>query len=386
MNGVFRRLAAAARVLLAAACLAAALPAGAIAQPVLVADGGDAAQRGPAEALGVVIWNHAGDAPRPTDPAPAIFVDVLRRGGFDVFRLDRPPEGDTIRSATLALVEAAQGLRARGYARIVLAGQSAGGWIALLAQATTPDLADVIVATAPAAYGSARMDPERVQKNHGELMRIAGFLRNARIMVFFFDNDDFDPGGRGPALSEALRARNVPHLVIDRPPSIKGHGVGMSSGFARRFGGCILAFATAPELDGLACEKTPPAAVPYRFESVPSVLPRPANDNAPLARFVGGWRGSLDNGDDVMLVVEDGDPAEVHAVFARGRSYARATDQPFTQRRRGQLDVERRRLVFDSPRNLRIEVVPASGNRLRVTVATVERDRVLTGILQRLSR
>jgi hypothetical protein len=48
--------------------------------------------------------------------------------------------------------------------------------------------------------------------------------------------------------------------------------------------------------------------------------------------------------------------------------------------------VERRRLVFDSPRNLRIEVVPASGNRLRVTVATVERDRVLTGILQRLSR
>jgi hypothetical protein len=178
----------------------------------------------------------------------------------------------------------------------------------------------------------------------------------------------------------------VPHLIVDRPASIRGHGVGLSSGFARQFGGCILAFVTAPSPDGLACDGAPQATIPYRFETVPERLPRPANDNTPLARFVGGWRGSLDNGDDVMLVVENGDPAAVPAIFARGRSYARASDQPFTQRRRGQFDAEHRRLVFDAPRNLRIVAVPAAGNRLKVTVATVDRKRELTGILQRFSR
>jgi dienelactone hydrolase len=376
------------RWLLAACLVCAALCAAApgLAQPVLVADGGEGAQRGPAAAIGAVIWNHAGDAPRPTDPAPAIFVDVLREAGYDVFRLERPPEGDTIRASTLALVDAGKGLRARGYARIVLAGQSAGGWIAIAAQATAPDLADAVVATAPAAYGSTRVDPERALMNRSELLRLAGFLRRARIMVFLFDNDEYDPGERAGALAEVLRARQVPHLIVDRPASIRGHGVGLSSGFARQFGGCILAFVNAPSPDGLACDGTPPAAIPYRFETVPERLPRPANDNAPLARFVGGWRGSLDNGDDVMLVVEDGDPAAVPAIFARGRSYARASDQPFTQRRRGQFDAERRRLVFDAPRNLRIVAVPATGNRLKVTVATADRKRELTGILQRFSR
>jgi hypothetical protein len=205
-------------------------------------------------------------------------------------------------------------------------------------------------------------------------------------MVFLFDNDEYDPGERAQPLVEVLRTRQVPHLIVDRPAAIRGHGVGLSSGFARQFGGCILAFVTAPSPDGLACDSAPAAAIPYRFESVPDRLPRPANDNAPLARFVGGWRGSLDNGDDVMLVVEDGDPAAVPALFARGRSYARASDQPFTQRRRGQFDAERRRLTFDAPRNLRIVAVPAAGNRLKVTVATVDRKRELTGILNRFSR
>lgn len=372
----------------AAALLLAALaaPVARAQQPVLVPDGEAQARRPPASTAGAVIWNHAGDAPRPTDPAPAIFVEVLREAGYDVFRLERPPEGDTIRSGAMALVDAAKSLRGQGYARIVLAGQSAGGWIAVAAQATSPGLAEAIVVTAPAAYGSKRSDPERAQMNRTELLRLAGFLRGTRVMAFFFDNDDFDPGGRGPALAELLTARAVPYLIVDRPETLRGHGVGMSSGFARQFGGCILAFVTAPAIDGLACDRTPKAAIPFRFETVPAAMPRPANDNAPLARFVGGWRGSLDNGDDVMLVVEDGDHAAVPAIFARGRSYARAADQPFTQRRQGQFDAERRRLVFDSPRNLRITAVPAAGNRLKVTVVTIDRARELSGILQRFSR
>ncbi len=369
----------------AAALLTAAVPAAAQ-QPVLVPDGDTHARGLPVHAAGAVIWNHAGDAPRPTDPAPAIFVEVLRAAGYDVFRLERPPEGDTIRSGALALVQAARSLRERGYPRIVLAGQSAGGWIALAAQATSPGLADAIVATAPAAYGSTRVDAERAQRNATELLRIADFLRQTRVMLFFFDNDEFDPGGRGPAVAELLAARGVPHLIVDRPATVRGHGVGMSSGFARQFGGCILAFVTAPSLDGVACDRVPAVTIPYRFDQVPAHLPQPANDNGPLARFVGGWRGSLDNGDDVMLVIEDGDPAAVPAIFARGRSYGRAADQPFTQRRRGQYDAATRRLVFDAPRNLRIVAVPVAGNRLKVTVVTIDRKRELSGILQRFSR
>lgn len=351
------------------------------AQAVLVADAGDAPKLGVSRALGAVIWNHAGESPRQADPAPAVFVRLLRDAGYDVFRLERPPEGDTINVSTRALIRAARDLRAEGYARIVLAGQSAGAWIALAGVAAVPDLAEAVIATAPAAYGKVSDDPRRAARNRDELLQLVERVQSARVMMFLFDGDEFDPGGRGHAVADALRARRVPHLVVDRPQGWRGHGVGLTRAFARRFGACIVAFVTLPSTDDLACDRLPAASVPFEFVNVPERMPRPANDNNPLSHFVGAWRGSLDNGDDVMLVVEGGPSDRVRALFARGRSRNAAGDKPFAQRQHGRFDAEGRILVFDEPDRLRITAVLAGEDRLRVSVVNADGRRQFTGEL-----
>lgn len=340
---------------------------------------------GPARAAGALLWSHAGDSPRPTDPAAPPFVDVLRAAGNDVFRLERPPQGDTIAAGVAAVVASARDLRMRGYRRIVLAGQSAGGWISLAAVASAPGLAEAVIATAPAAYGSRTADAARAERNRDELLRILGALRDARVMLFFFDADDFDPGGRGEAVAALLGRRGVPHLLVDRPGLFRGHGVGLTSGFARHYGGCILAFLEVPDPAELACEATPPAEVPWRFTGLPDSLPGPANDNSPLGRFVGAWQGSLDNGDDVMLVVEGGSSTRVSALFARGRSRLTKADQPFSQRRTGRLDDATGELVFGASQGLSLRAAPPRDGVLRLEVATTDGKREYRGLLKALS-
>jgi hypothetical protein len=122
---------------------------------------------------------------------------------------------------------------------------------------------------------------------------------------------------------------------------------------------------TLPSTEDLSCERLPAAQLPFEFVNLPERLPRPANDNHPLSGFVGAWRGSLDNGDDVMLIVEDGPLGRVPALFARGRSRDAAGDKAFVQRQHGRFDAEGRILVFDEPERLRITAVrqcrPAPG-------------------------
>lgn len=351
------------------------------AQAVLVPDAPEPERLGAARAVGAVIWNHAGEAPRQADPAPAVFVRLLRDAGFDVYRLERPPEGDTVAASTRALMRAASDLRTDGYRRLVLAGQSAGAWIALAAVASDPDLADAVVATAPAAFGKVSDDPRRAARNRDELVRLAERVRRARVMMFLFDGDEFDPGGRGATVAAALQAQRVPHLLIDRPAGWRGHGVGLTRAFARRFGPCIVAFVTLPSTDGLACEHLPAASLPFEFVNLPERLPRPANDNHPLAAVVGGWRGSLDNGDDVMLVVEGGSTERVRALFARGRSRNAAGDRAFAQRQTGRFDGAARLLVFDEPDRLRITATLVAADRMRVSVVNADGRRQFTGEL-----
>jgi pimeloyl-ACP methyl ester carboxylesterase len=309
----------------------------------------------------------------------------MRAAGHDVFRLERAPQGDTVAAGVAAVVASTRDLRTRGYRRVVLAGQSAGGWISLAAVASAPGLAEAVIATAPAAYGSRTADPARAERNRDELLRILGSVRDTRVMLFFFDGDDFDPGGRGEAVAALLASRRVPHVLVDRPPSFRGHGIGLTSGFARRYGGCIVAFVEIADPARLACDAMPPAAVPWRFVGLPEALPAPANDNSPLGRFVGAWQGSLDNGDDVMLVVEGGSSTRVSALFARGRSRLTKADQAFSQRRTGRLDDATGDLVFDASQGLALRAAPPRDGALRFEVATADGKRQFSGLLKALS-
>src|ERR1700741_2708063 len=109
---------------------------------------------GPDHATGAVAWNHGRwiNTDDSGSPAPP-YMRVLRDAGWDVLRFNRPREGDTLTASTRRLVELVGQLKHKGYRRIVLAGQSFGAFLALMAAHSSEDVY-AVVATAHASFGN----------------------------------------------------------------------------------------------------------------------------------------------------------------------------------------------------------------------------------------
>ena len=212
------------------------------------------AELGPARARGAVIWLHGRsangeDALAPTPP----YIAALGAGGWDAFRFNRLRPGDTLAATPGALLKQVRRLKQQGYRRVALAGQSFGGFVALVA-ADADDAVDAVVLTAPAAYGDRTEFPQSWRENATQLYPLLGAVRRARVMAFYFRGDAYDPGGRGERTREILAARHLPHLVVDRPAGLQTHWAATTRDFAAQYGRCILGFLDAARLsDGAAC-------------------------------------------------------------------------------------------------------------------------------------
>jgi len=96
------------------------------------------------QARGVILWNHgiAGTQVQHAAP-PALALRLLQARGWDVLKLNRHnlSEGaDSYRRAGERVLEEIKTQRARGYRKIVIAGQSFGGRVALEVGTTSSDL------------------------------------------------------------------------------------------------------------------------------------------------------------------------------------------------------------------------------------------------------
>ncbi len=275
---------------------------------------------GPAAAKGAVIWNHgvnflygteASEAPLPQ------FLVLFRDAGWDVFRLLRPRMSEEPRSSSDEVAATAHQLKQQGYARIVLAGQSGGAWLSLMAAGKSKDV-DAVIANAPAWYGT---DHPTYLKNGFILLDYIDDIRRGRIMISYFNDDPYDPGGRA-AKSDTLLARHgVPHLVLDRPAGFSGHFSGNTALFARRFGACLLAVAgDGPMPTQARCDshwgEVPSAALP-----VPRHLAPAMPSGGPADPFLGKWYGYYRNGREVMLAVLGADAASVDADYIVGPGF-----------------------------------------------------------------
>src|ERR1700739_606259 len=205
---------------------------------------------GPDKAIGAVIWNHGRsinteDSDSPTPP----YLRVLRDAGWDVLRFNRPRDGDTLTSSTRRLVELVGQLKRKGYRRIVLAGQSFGAFLALMAADTSED-GDAVVATAPAAFGNFDEFYDSWRLNATRLYPLLERIKRARVMLFYFHGDDFDPGGRGEHSRAILSSRQIGYSVVDQPAFLAGHWASSTGLFLRRFGGCIRDFLDADKVEG----------------------------------------------------------------------------------------------------------------------------------------
>jgi pimeloyl-ACP methyl ester carboxylesterase len=222
----------------------------AAAQPQLVPADVSATLLGAERARGAVVWSHGCSLQEECSivPTPA-YITAFRAAGWDTFRLNHSSVGDTLPDGAAALANEAEGLKRNGYRRIVLAGQSFGAFISLMA-AGRSDAVDAVIATAPAAYGSAESNPVGYGLNATRLYEVLGSVRRARVALFFFEGDIFDPGGRAAMADRILGARRLAHLVVDRPAGLSTHWAGIGTAFAEHFAPCLVAFAASDPASG----------------------------------------------------------------------------------------------------------------------------------------
>src|SRR5207253_6003467 len=102
---------------------------------------------GPAKAKGVIVWSHGRsiNAEDSQSPTPA-YLSALRDDGWDVMRFDRLSQGDSLPDSTRRLVDHVGSLKRNGYKRILLAGQSFGAFLSLMAADASSDV-DAVIAT-----------------------------------------------------------------------------------------------------------------------------------------------------------------------------------------------------------------------------------------------
>src|SRR5437667_5210730 len=269
---------------------------------------------GPAQAKGAIVWSHGRsiNAEDSESPTPA-YLSALRDDGWDVMRFDRLSHGDTLTDSTKRLIDYTASLKKNGYKQVVLAGQSFGAFLALMAADSSADV-DAVIATAPAAYGSFDDFYDSYRLNATKLYPLFEQVKRARVMVFYFHGDDFDPGGRAERSREILSARGLGYAVVDQPAFLTGHWASSSGLFLRRYGSCISEFAENAKLSGeQVCSprwgtnpsaemKLPPELPdtrPQREAATPAPPPTgpgAARDSGKAPQFRDVWYGFYPNG------------------------------------------------------------------------------------------
>ena len=307
-------------------------------------------QIGPAHAKGVVVWSHGRsiNAEDYKSPTP-VYLQALRHDGWDVMRFDRLARGDTLNRSSRRLADYAVQLKHRGYKQVVLAGQSFGAFLSLMA-ADDSTAVDAVVATAPAAYGNFDDFYESWRLNATNLYPLLERVKRARVMVFYFHDDDFDPGGRGERSREILAKRRLGYAVVDQPAYFTTHWAASSGLFLRRFGGCISRFADDTTLSGeFACAprwgarpsaemRLPPELAdpsPHRAAAAPegaagSGAGRGGGRKTHRIRDV--WYGFYPNGREVLLGVEAVHGDKLTAIYAIGPSFDNRDPATWTRR------------------------------------------------------
>lgn len=195
---------------------------------------------------------------REHSPLPEYFVSELQQSrGWDIMDGNYPRAGVAqirrMGAANLGgavfLARRLKELKAQGYERIYVGGQSWGGWTSLLL-ATIPNVpVDGVVLVVPACCGwrSTGADHEDANYANNKFLfdQIVERIRYPTVGVFFL-GDDYEPGDRGAGAAATLTSHGVANLIIDHPPGFSGHGSAWFPPFDYLYGACIADFLESP--------------------------------------------------------------------------------------------------------------------------------------------
>ncbi len=352
---------------------------------------------GPGKAKGAVVWSHGRSITTEDSKSPTpAYLQALRDDGWDVLRFDRLSRGDTLTDSTRRLVEHTAALKKEGYKQVVLAGQSFGAFLALMAADASSEV-DAVVATAPAAYGSFDEFYDSWRLNATKLYPLLEQVRRARVMVFYFHGDDFDPGGRGERSREILGGRGLGYAVVDQPAYLTTHWAASSGLFLRRFGDCIRDFANNNDLNGeMACTPrwgtTPSAALKLPPDMIEPRAPRssppgvttigsgaaPKSAKAAVG-FRDVWYGFYPNGREVLLGVESTHGDQLTAIYSIGPSIDDKHDAVWT-RRKGRVTDDG--FIFQEPGKSTLQFRPRQDGGLSAVWMSADGKTSMTGSLK----
>ncbi len=265
--------------------------------------------RGPAASLGLVIWNHGLDGTHSQYQfAPPLLLRGLAARGWDVVKLNRDPTWENSwsnagRRHVARNLEEIAAARSKGYRRIIVAGQSYGGAIALAVAGETRDLFAVIAA-APGTGQSTNANGVITDKwSHAIAGQTYDQLRDAaptRLVAIFPANDEFIGIARGVEARAILGARHMPFLLVDETAPLHGHGAAYGAAF-NPYASCIAAF-----LDPAG--EPPPAEFRCRHDEI-AVFDRTLRAAVPDAAIgqARRWFGYFDAaGQEVAIGLRDG--------------------------------------------------------------------------------
>jgi hypothetical protein len=302
----------------------------------------DVPMLGPAKAKGAILYSHGrgaeiagrqvpGESHQATSP---VYLRLLLGDGWDGFKLNRKYASDVER-ASIAVVHAEIArLRTEGYTRIVLAGQSYGAWLSILA-ATEDSGIHAVIATAP-GVGAGAASIDAIARGAQKLGDFVETIKPSRVALFMFEGDYLEATDRGERLRRILSTRGLDNFVVNRPRDLSGHHGARTGRFARRYGECLVAF-IAPD--------TRPGNFTCRFDgrfASGSDIPLAERVTAAAlppshSAFAGRWYGDREDGGARLLVVtrlaRDG---SVEAYYA-GAQVPHVTSGRFGRRVRGSL-------------------------------------------------
>jgi pimeloyl-ACP methyl ester carboxylesterase len=296
-------------------------------------------------------------------------MELFRDAGWDVYRLNRGIVSDRDEDSNRALLSTIDSLKAKGYAKLVTAGQSYGSWISLAVAGQTDKLAAVLV-NAPAHYGDS--SKKGYERNATLLFPMLETLPHIPVIIGFYTRDLYDPGGRGPEADRILTARGVPHLIIDRPAVLEGHRSGSSVYFARRFGPCWLAAAETGRAPVLSqCET-------HWGEAPSADLKLPADLVITPGGLAGKWYGNYTIGREVMVVVSRNDGAQAEGLFLTGEATG---EEPGRRRFKG--EVSGGSLGFTETNGSHVTMTPAADGSASLLWVSADGRRRQAAILHR---
>ncbi|MBI3456051.1 MAG: hypothetical protein HY002_09735 [Candidatus Rokubacteria bacterium] len=291
----------------------------------------DTTLHGSERAAGLVIWNHGvmGKEVQHATLVPPAFR-LLQARGWDVIRLNRhnlAEDQDSLGRASVRLLEEVAAQRKRGYQRVVVAGQSFGGFLSLETATRSRDIF-AAVAFAPGLRSRSRAESF---DSRPVTWRLPSLVVERVAVVFPAQDALFDNAIRGPEAEKALTRRGMPFWLVDATGGLTGHGGATGGVFALRYGMCLVEFLTASQIPGGRFECRPPAdewavareLLPQSPPSWPLIADAGELPEA-LQGLTGVWYGLLHETNEILLFFlsrsSRGELRALVGVTGRGRS------------------------------------------------------------------